>query len=111
MKLRIRESNERDDLFILLDKYFNADTYNLTEYHFESGLWTLDYEYDKVLERMKDVIRYNGKRVASFGYCGYPNRAIYNGLYANDIPELGYSRKDLKDRIKDIIIEHGAEVI
>lgn len=111
MKLRIKESDEMDDLYILLDKYFNADTYNLTEYHFESGLWTLDYEYDSALERMKDVIRYNGKRVASFGYCGYPNRDIYNGIYANDIPELGYSRKYLKDRIKDIIVKHGAEVI
>lgn len=108
MKLRIRESFDNDDLSILIDKYFNADTDDLTDYHFESGLWTLDAEYR---DRLVDVIRYDGNVVAVFGYCGYPNRPIYNGLYANSIPELGYSSKDLRNRIKYLITQHGAEVI
>ena len=111
MKLRIMESVDNDDLSILIDKYFNADTDDLTEYHFESGDWTLDYEWNDIFERMFDVIRYKGKVVARFGYCGFPNRPIYNGLYAKDIPELGYSHIDLRNKIKDLIIQHGAEVI
>lgn len=108
MKLRIRESFDNDDLSILIDKYFDADTYDRTYYHFESGLWTLDAEYR---DRLVNVIRYDGNEVAVFGYCGFPKRPIYNGLYANSIPELGYSSKDLRNRIKYLITQHGAEVI
>lgn len=111
MKLRIRESFKTDDLSILIDKYFDADTQNLTDYHFESGLWTLDAEYAEYRDRIVDVIRYNGEEVAVFGYCGYPDRPMFNGLYTDSIPELGYSSKDLKQRIKYLITQHGAEVI
>lgn len=108
MKLRIRESFNADDLSILIDKYFDADIDDLTDYHFESGLWTLDAEYR---DRIVNVIRYDGDEVAVFGYCGYPDRPIYNGLYANSIPELGYSSRDLRQKIKYLITQHGAEVI
>ncbi len=108
VKLKIRESFDNDDLSILIDKYFNADIDDLTDYHFESGLWTLDAE---CRDRLVNVIRYDGNEVAVFGYCGYPKRPIYNGLYTNSIPELGYSFKDLKQRIKYLITQHGAEVI
>lgn len=108
MKLRIRESFDNDDLSILIDKYFDADTQNLTDYHFESGLWTLDAEYR---DRLVDVIRYDGDEVAVFGYCGFPGKPMFNGLYTDSIPELGYSSKDLRQKIKYLITQHGAEVI